>query len=315
MPTIAPRAVYDPDDSKAQLKPFTDIAVPLLKEVLNYGLALFARCCIRPEGGDENLAILFTYRHLLEMLDSVLIQIAECSPAPAALQLRAMFEALLTLEYIISDKSKTRQRALAYLYQVERQRKAFYLTLDPSTPQAKALLEYISSDPYSNDFKPVQVPDLAERLQEIEDLVGTPDFQVIANEYRRTRKTLKRKPHWYSLYDGPKSIKDLAQLLKRGASYAFLYRGWSERTHSVDAIDRILTHDSAGPSARPLRDASELNSTIDFAIKFSIDAARWLIRYYRPDEEPAFAKWIATEVMPNWKRIPNIIVQGSVVRI
>jgi hypothetical protein len=315
VPTTAPRAVYDPDGSKAQIKPFTDIAVPLLKEVLNYGLALFARCSIRPEGDDENLMILFTYRHLLEMLDSVLIQIAECSPAPAALQLRAMFEALLTLEYVTSDKSKTRQRALAYLYQVERQRRTFYLTLDPNTPEGKTLLEYISSDPYSKDFKPAQVPDLAERLKEIDDLVDTPDLQVIANEYRRTRKTLKRQPHWYSLYDGPTSIKDLARLLKRGASYAILYKEWSERTHSVDAIDRSLTHDSSGPSARPLRDATELNYSVDFAITFAIAASRCLIGTYRPDEEPAFSNWIATEIMPNWKRIPKIEIKGLVARI
>jgi hypothetical protein len=258
--------------------------------------------------------ILFTYRHLLEMLDSVLIQIAECSLAPAALQLRAMFEALLTLEYVTSDKSKTRQRALAYLYQVELQRKAFYLAQDPNTPEGKAFLEYISDDPYSKDRKPFQIQDLAEWLRDIDDLIGTPDFKVIADEYRRTRKARGRKPHWYSLYDGPRTIQDLARLLKRGASYAILYKEWSERTHSVDAIDRILTHDSSGPAARPLRDVTELKSTTDLAITFAIDAARCVIRYYRPDEEPAFANWGATEIMPNWKRIPKIVAKGSVLR-
>jgi|GEM_PF-6496843 len=137
MPTTAPRTVYDPDLSKAQVKLFTDIAVPLLKEVLNHGLALFVRCSIRPEGDDENLMILFTYRHLLEMLDSVLIQIAECSPATAALQLRAMFEALLTLEYVTCDKAKTRQRALAYLYQVLLSEKHFTWLRTQTRPKGK----------------------------------------------------------------------------------------------------------------------------------------------------------------------------------
>ena len=104
----------------------------------------------------------------------------------------------------------------------------------------------------------------------------------------------------------------LARLLKRGASYAILYKEWSERMHSVDAIDRILTHDSSEPSARPLRDATELNSTVDFAITFATAATRCLIRHYRPEEEPAFAKWVANVIMPNWKRIPKIVVKGSV---
>ena len=68
--------------------------------------------------GDENLPILFVHRHLPEMLDSVAIQIAECAPAPAALQLRAMFEALILIEYITHDKSKTRERAMAYPYKM-----------------------------------------------------------------------------------------------------------------------------------------------------------------------------------------------------
>jgi len=78
---------FDPDLAKAQVKRVLDIAVPLLTEVVAHGLALFARCSIRPEGYDENLAILLVYRHILEMLDSVNIQVTECAPTPAALQL------------------------------------------------------------------------------------------------------------------------------------------------------------------------------------------------------------------------------------
>ena len=131
MPTQAPKTLFDPDSIKGQAKPVLDIVNPLLAEVRNHGLALFSRCATRPEGTDENLVILFVFRHLLELLDSVSLQIAECGPAPATLQLRAMFEALLSLEYVVQDKSKTRQRAMAYLYKVELSRRQFYLSLRP----------------------------------------------------------------------------------------------------------------------------------------------------------------------------------------
>jgi len=84
-----------------------------------------------------------------------------------------------------------------------------------------------------------------------------------------------------------------------------------ERTHSVDAIDRILTHTISAPAARGLRDATELNSTIDFAITFAIDAARCLIRYYRPAEEMAFSKWLLQEIMPQWKNLPKLVVNPA----
>jgi hypothetical protein len=99
----------------------------------------------------ENLAILLVYRHILEMLDSVNIQVAECAATPAALQLRAMFEALLTLENMTEDKGKTMFRAYAYLYEVELQRKHFYFSQDPSTAEGKHLRQLMSNDPYHKD--------------------------------------------------------------------------------------------------------------------------------------------------------------------
>jgi hypothetical protein len=309
MPTKPPSTLFDPELAKAQVRPILDLAIPLLREVLNHGLALFARCSIRPEGGDENLVILLVYRHLLELLDAVMIQVAECAPSPAALQLRAMFEALLTIEYLTQDGSKTRSRALAYLYQVEIQRKRFYLSQDPNSVGGKEFQRSIADDPYSRDWKPLNSEDVAGRVKEIDAMLDKEEYKEIAAERHSTKKQIKRYPAWHSLYGGPKNIEELARRLKRAASYQILYREWSERSHSVDAIDRILTHDSSGPAARSLRDPTELEATIDFSITFAMDAARCLIRYYRPDEERAFAKWYGHEISASWKRLPKIGVR------
>jgi len=151
-----------------------------------------------------------------------------------------------------------------------------------------------------------------ERLKEIDEMLAIPELVAIAEEYRKTKKLRGGKPNWYSLYDGPRNIQKLAQSLNRGASYAILYKEWSERIHSGDVVDRILIQSSRGSAVRSLRDMEEFNSTIDFAIEFSIDAARLMIRYYRPDEETVFAKWIGTEIMPAWKKIPKVVVNASV---
>jgi hypothetical protein len=310
MPIEPPKTLFDPDLAKASLRPVLEIALPLLREVLGYGLALFARCSIRPEGDDENLVILLTYRHFLEMLDSINIQLAESAPSPAALQLRAMFEALLTVKYITQDRTKTRSRALAYLFLVERSRKHFYLTQQVGTKEYETFLQAIATDPYSKQWIPVNAFDLAGRIQEIDELLTRPDFAEIAQEYDKTRKASGRKPHWYSLYDGPRNIQQLAAFLGCAAWYQLLYKELSERGHSTDVIDRILTHDTNGPAARALRDPSEFNWALDFAISFALDASRIIIRYYRPDEEPGFDRWVKSEVMPSWKRIPKIEVRG-----
>ncbi len=142
-------------------------------------------------------------------------------------------------------------------------------------------------------------------------MLAKPELVAAAQEAKLTKKRVRGSPPWYSFYGGPRNIAELAQATKRGAAYAILYREWSERTHSVDAIDRILTHDLSGPAARGLRDATELNSTIEFAITFAIDAARCLIRYYRPSEEPAFARWQLREVAPKRRALPHIEVRTA----
>jgi hypothetical protein len=314
MPTKAPKTLYSPEWIKSQLKPVLDVVNPLLSELLQYGLTLFARCAnlrAGDENGDENLPILFVYRHLLEMLDSVAIQIAECAPAPAALQLRAMFEALLTIEYITHDKNKTRERAMGYLYRMELKRRRFYLSQDPNTSEGAALQKFIAGDPFLQEWKGHDPAKVTELVAEIDKILQMPELQAIATEYKSLRKKM-RDPDWYSLFGGPANIAQLAQALNRAASYRILYGEWSERTHSADAIDRILTHDESGrPYARSLRDVSELNTAIDFAMTFTIDASRLLVRHYFPADEINFAKWYAAEISSTWNKIPKIVISNA----
>lgn len=222
-----------------------------------------------------------------------------------------MFEALLTIEYMIQDKTKVRERAMAYLYKVELKRRRFYLSQNPGTPEGAALQKFIAGDPYAQEWKGQNPATIAERVSEIDKILQTPELQAIAVEYNALRKKL-RDPDWYSLFGGPANVAQLAQALNRGASYRILYGEWSERTHSADAIDRILTHDPSGRVyARSLRDVSELNVAIDFAMTFSIDASRLLVRHYFPADEMNFAKWYAEEISPRWKKIPKVVINNA----
>jgi hypothetical protein len=285
------------------------MVVPMLEETLLHGLMLFDRYVNRGEAGnDDDMVILFVYRHLLELFDSVKIQIAECSPATAALQLRAMFEALLTIEYLTENKTQTPQRAIAYRFKVQLGRKQFYLSQDPNTVEGREVREFISGSPYAGQLKAPDPKDLAERLRNIEEILSLKEYQEVAAAYEIAKKQGRtRYPNWYSLYDGPTTILKLAHHLKHADWYRLLYGEWSDRGHGGDVIDRILTHNSTGPAARPLRDVSEFNSTVDFAMVFALDAMRAIIKHYRPSDERDHAGWYLTEISP--VKIPRIDVR------
>lgn len=309
MPTKVPETLYSPEYTKKQLAPVLKMVIPMLEETLLHGLMLFDRYANQGEAGnDDDLVILFVFRHLLELFDSVKIQVAECSPATAALQLRAMFEALLTIEYLTEDKAKTGERAIAYRFKVQRQRKQFYLSQDPNAAEGKELREFIANSPYAGELKTPDLKDLAERLREIDEILDTEEYRNIAKAYKKAEEKI-RYPSWYSLHGGPTSIMKLAQYLRHADWYRLLYGDWSERSHAGDVIDRILTHNSAGAAVRALRDAAEFNSTVDFAKVFAIDAMRALIRHYSPSDEVEHSAWYIREI--SVVKIPKIVINNN----
>jgi hypothetical protein len=306
MPTKVSETLYAPEYTKNQLAPVLKIVIPVLEETLLHGLMLFDRYANRGEAGnDDDLVILFIFRHLLELFDSVKIQIAECSAAPAALQLRAMFEALLALEYLTEDKAKTGERAIAYRFKVQRHRKQFYLSQDPNTVEGKELRAFIAHSPYAAELKTPDLKDLTDRLREIDKILETKEYVDTAKAYKKAEKKI-RYPCWYSLHGGPTSTMKLAHYLKHADWYQLLYSEWSDRSHAGDVIDRILTHNADGAAARALRDSREFNSTVDFAMVFAFDAMCALIRYYRPSDEVEHSGWYLREISP--VKIPTVVV-------
>src|SRR3984893_17327965 len=164
MPTDPFKQLFYLELSTAAAKDRIDPAVTLLEEIRNYGHMLFARCAYRPEGGDENIPILFLYYHLLEMLDAVGVLIAESDPVPAELQVRPMFDALVSLSFIL--KADTARRAHRYLVGAFTERIRFCETLDPSTPAGQRYRQALESDPNCAWVRPeTPRPEAIERLK------------------------------------------------------------------------------------------------------------------------------------------------------
>jgi len=308
MGTTVPETLYSPNYTKKQLEPVLKQVLPMLEEILKRGLFLFDRYVQRPGGNDDDLVIMFVFRHILDLFDSVKILVGECAPAMAALQLRAIMEALLSLEYLTEIKSKTPERALAYRFVVEMNRKQFYLQQDPNSEEGKDLRRYIENSFYAEEWRPIDPERTVEHLRGLYQILGRQEYVFMAKAFQKAEKRT-RNPNWYTVHGGPRNIRELAQYLKHADWYAFLYTEWSERGHGRDVIDRVLSHGPAGAAARSLRDASEFSSTVNFAIVFAAEAMRALIRYYNPADEVEQSAWYVKEVAS--VDIPRIEIKSS----
>lgn len=301
MPTKPPTDLFDRDISKALVREWIDVAIPMIQEVVNHGVAAFTRCLTTAKGGDENLAILMPYLHLLEMTDAVEILLAEAAPIPAQVQLRSTFEALLTIEYI--TKAAAPRRAFAYLVADIHRRLASWRAMDPNTPEGRRGRERIATDAYTQDMRIPDIPDIRARIENLETLLQKPDWREANVEYRRLKKILKRRPAWYQLYDGPKNLEELATHLGWPAHYDILYRPWSEAAHAHDAVYRKLTEGAKGePAIHRVRDTSEFGTVVSLVVTFTLRATRRILSFYRPEELPAYKSWYLREVRESFMR-------------
>ncbi len=235
MPTSPPPGLFDPDHFTVQIKAILEPALPMLEELRNYGLALFLRCATRPEGGDENLAILLPYLHLLEMLDAVIVLLPACAIAPARLLMRSILEASLTIEYIL--QADTVRLGHAYLLLDALEEREFMKRLDPQTNEGRKLRSELGQHSILTEFdREFDSLEFASGPQFPSTLLEQPPFKEVWEEYNRLAKKIRpTQIRWYCLFDGLRSIRQLAYKLDRGSEYEFLYSRMSAATHVTSA--------------------------------------------------------------------------------
>ena len=298
MPTVRFEQLFDPDFSKASARNQIDAALNLIEEVRNYGLWLFARCSNRPEGGDENLAILSLYYHLIEMLDAIGVLIEECTAAPARLQLRAIFETLLGIEFIL--QADTVRRAHAYLVVDILNRIEFYETLDSGTEAGRLFQIAIASDP---DCSRMRLP--SPKREAIANLKRDLTAPLFAEAFMEYQSASRRHLEWYQLFGGPNDLRELAKRVKHEGAYEILYGGLSQTEHATDVIQRNIVDKGGRPAVRPIRSSLEMSTIVTLAVNFAIQATRLMIRRYRPGEEARFHEWNTSEISNLWRAVAS----------
>ncbi len=198
-------------------------------------------------GSEVDLAALLLFRHILELVDAISVQIKAGIAVPCKIQLRALLEAYLSLEYMLA---KDRERRATCFMIVDHYRKLnIYRKLTSGTKENEKLK--LDLKQYGSFFTGLStVPGAAHMLENQEKLVNLPIYKDAREEYLRV---VKKKPNadikWYSLYEGPSSVLWLATRLKKLDLYEFFYKSWSNPTHGTDLSTNVLVRGKDGLGA------------------------------------------------------------------
>jgi len=277
---------------EALLRQFSDLvkdAVCLLgKTWRNAELAAY------PEHRFHHATVQVLTRHVCEALDGVAVLAAKGCAEPCKPLLRSSFEAMLGIQYILEADEE--RRGLAYQVAHAHRKITLYKRLDPNENAGKALAAALVSDPLATGLTqnlPAHI-DLQKLIANLEGMLRKPEYAAVEAEWVKESK--KKDAHWYSLFGGPKSLRDLAIQLKHGGMYEFLYRHWSNNVHAGDCFETLSPAANGGVNIRPIRHPDGLQPMVGLAVSITLAVGRTLLHRYATQEQRASfqAEYVAT---------------------
>ena len=291
MPTEPYQPILDRAAAQRRAADVIAAASPLLRELVNVGTRLVQRFELEVDANDSgDHAIVALYLHILEMTDAVEVLITAGSATPCEALLRSALEALFSLDYIC--ETDTDKRAAAWVVEYIHRRLETFARLDLRSYKGRSFRRAILQDPALRDLPlPAEVEGILQsERSRWDDLLSQPQFREAEAEFQATLQRQRAGGRyggldWYSLYNGPTSIRALADHLGRLPEYDLLYRAWSEIAHANDVSHHLLGISAQRGDFTGLRRTSEIADIAGYAERIFRDATRIVMHAFYPDDD------------------------------
>jgi hypothetical protein len=193
------------------------------------------------------------------MSDGIHVLLSESFCGPGLPVLRSLFEAYLSLEYIMAADTEEiysrRLRSWDYVETIKDIKK--YKSYDPKHQQSEDLRNLVTETMSRSG----QAPDFSKAILKAENFLKSETIRDIALEHERTRKKSgrrRRECEWYELFDGPRDGRHLAKAVKQEGVYQYLYSEWSRDVHAGNPRRYFSASSSGKLTIRPLRTCEDL---------------------------------------------------------
>lgn len=220
IPGLLPFTIDD-EITKKDLKYCSDS----LKELSLLSTRVFRALWIDADQNTEATETVTSFlRRIIELLDACSILVEVGAVMPASIQVRALLEVILGLEYLLEKDSK--RRSMCYLVTEQYKRRKIFqevssLGIDIHNCQAE--INRIDTEILSH-------PELAEANNE-----------YIRLSTHKKKGPLFHSPNWYNLFSDIDKLRKLAIHLKREDWYILVYNTGSNVNHGNDLITENIT--------------------------------------------------------------------------
>lgn len=204
-----------------------------IDELVNFGSNIIKWETERVKIVDEDLPAVLFLRNFIEQIDAISVLVNSSSIEPCKTLLRTALENFFYLEYLFAKD--TYERSMSFLLWNNINNNNYILRLNGKSDEYKKLLERFSKDEHLNGNTPTILPNADTLLEIGEKILLMPKYLPFKKEYER-----KKIKNWFSLFNGPKNIKELAESLGHHAMYDIFFRNFSASAHGTDIIQGKL---------------------------------------------------------------------------
>jgi hypothetical protein len=286
-----------------QLSPWTN----LLRDLANYGSNLIPRAYT---SSDKTLgdAILIggLLRQLVAMIDAVEILLCRSAVHAATLQLRAMFEASVYIDWMLAG-DRENKAAYYYVHNLLRLR-LWSMRVQPGTPEWSSFKKIMDQAglPVDNTLG----KDGKAQVQEIDRVLSQARFLALRDDFRDWKKRNGRKPAWYSPL-GVTDLRDMAIKVNKEPLYVFVYGPGSEAMHTSN-YGHHIQFQSGRITFYSIRHPKHFSHTVRLTATIAIDIFRKILREYREEEsQRLFSKKYVEKWQQAFMSIPELKINET----
>ena len=273
-----------------------------IEEIVNFGSNILKWDLETAKGSDELLPPILLFRNFLELIDSISILIQKSSIDPCKIILRGVLETYFSLEYIF--EKDTYDRSMAFMVWHAHKNLKWYKKLDIDTPDGKQFQEQINKDKSFIKMDLPKFPGLSIAIENVESLLKRTEYQKAENEYQRLMNEREKNPNWYRLFNGPKSIQELATQLNLTGLYDGLYRLWSGPAHGTEILQGKLRGNKDNiASIVQIRYPKDAKTVALFVYTLSLKAFRIYFQKRLPNKEKELNDWTISSMREFYSKL------------
>jgi hypothetical protein len=304
--TILTRDIYKTDKVTQD---FANEASELIDEIANFYTVVFHNSIQSSpkENSLEDAAIFLLLLNAVELADGISVSIKNGLILSGFFQVRSLFEEFLYIKYLTIDKKRYLQRSISFLIYHE---KADMFSNDQfigGTNQNALFVKALNKNEIKISFDGKAEEQRAQhnneiysnRLEEIERR-----WPKIYSEFQSEYKSSK---NWYTYFNGPGNLRELAEIVNRPLDYILIYKTISEMTHCTHVISSFGKRMSkSNTSGYILRDISKMHELSTHTLNYLISILAMFIDFIFLEYKEPYAKWYTDEISAKHKKLIKV---------